>query len=168
MKNGAFELTDGSFDDVRSVFDGLSDAEKELVLSRGRTSYRDRPGRLAGRTVAYDRRGPVGFADIYGFHRDGRVRASPSIIVAVDGRARGRGLARDMVNDAMRKVLRRVDEIRRERGHGAGNVRRFVWRLHNGNEASASAARRAGFQEQLFRRPHTWRQFVMDAHDVER
>ena len=167
MKRATVELRDGGIDDVRKVIAGLSDADRKRILALGRTEYRDVPGRLAGRTVAYDGGEPVGFTDIYGIDNQGRVRTSPSMVVAVLAKARGKRLAGTMANDAMLKVIARARELAAERGKRADRLRRFVWRLHVGNEASARAAANAGFTEQSFGRPHSYRQFVMPRSTAE-
>lgn len=62
---------------------------------------------------------------------------------------------------------KRVAEARLEKGKGADRIKRFVWRLHLGNEASARAALHAGFSEQKFSKPHRFRQFVLSRKDID-
>lgn len=166
-KRAEITLGEGGIDDVRKVISTLGDEEKKFILARGRTEYRDVPGRLAGRTVAYDKDEPVGFSDIYGVDNNGRVLSSPSIVVAVSDKARGQRLAGKMTNDAIAKVMKRVAEARSEKGERADRIKRFVWRLHLGNEASARAAEHAGFSEQKFSKPHRFRQFVLSRKDID-
>ena len=168
QKRSAVELRDGGIDDVRKVIAGLSDVDRRYILARGRTEYRDVPGRLAGRTVAYEGGEPVGFSDIYGVDNKGRVRPSPSMVVAVLDKARGHRLAGTLARDAMKKVLARAEALRAARGKREDRLRRFVWRLHAGNESSARAAAHAGFTEQQFARPHKYRQFVMSRQAAEK
>lgn len=166
-KKAGVRLGDGSIADVRRVISGLGEADARRILASDRTEYRDVPGRLAGRTVAYVKGEPVGFSDIYGVDNRGYVRPSPAIVVAVSEKARGRGLAGTMVRDAVGKVLARVRADRAAGGSHADRLRRFVWRLHLGNESSAHAAVRAGFSERYFRRPHQFRQFELARRDID-
>lgn len=161
------ELRDGRYRDVKRVYDSLTDDEKDFVTP-GRRVYKDLPSRLAGRAVAYEGRDPVGFCDAWGMYGDGRVRPSPMLCLAVSDRARGNGLAGRMSDEVLRKVLRRVAEMREREGKGADRVRRFVWRLRKDNDASARAAARAGFTEQFFPKPHGYRQFVMSREEAEK
>ena len=167
-KKAEISLGDGNIDDVRKVISELTEIDREKIIGRGRTEYKDLPKRLAGRTVAYENGVPVGFSDIWGMYDDGRVRPSPTITVAVSDRARGNGLAARMTRDAMRKVIDRVKKIRQENGANSDYLRRFVWRLHNGNNASARAAESAGFKEQKFDKPHSFRQFVLMRKDFDK
>lgn len=165
----AAEFRDGTYDDVKAVYDALSDREKDLITP-GRTVYKDVP--VLSRTVAYDGDAPVGFADWYG--KKGRA----SLCVAVSDRARGRGLAGRMAIDSIRKILARIraerEQAEREGGdalrewRGRSRLRNFVWGLVRGNDASARAAEKAGFRERLWARFHGGRRFVLSRSDAEK
>lgn len=59
------KFREGNYADVNSIYQSLSDKDKEYVTP-GRRDYKDVPKNLAAREVAYDGDLPVGFVDIYG------------------------------------------------------------------------------------------------------
>ena len=165
----AAEFRDGTYDDVKAVYDALTDEEKDFVTPH-RKVYKDVPP--LARTVAYSGGAPVGFADLYG--KKGRA----SLCLAVAKAVRGRGLAGEMARTSIRKLLNAMAEEKRKAMEAGGKeledwrrqsrIRRFVWGLDARNDRSAHAAARAGFTEQEFRRPHKYRRFVMTRGEAER
>ena len=164
-EDGKVELRDGSYEDVMRVVNGLSEKDKARIVRPGGT-FRDVPGRLAGRTVAYEGDTPVGFVDVYGVDNNGVVTPSPAMVIAIDEKARGRGLSKVMSDDVIKKVLDRVNKTRNDLGKD--RFKRLVWRLHKDNDASASAASNAGFHEQEFKAPHRFRQFELKRDEIEK
>jgi len=164
-EDGKVELRDGSYEDVMRVVNGLSEKDKARIVRPGGT-FRDVPGRLAGRTVAYEGDTPVGFVDVYGVDNNGVVTPSPTMVIAIDEKARGMGLSKVMSDDVIKKVLDRVNKTRNDLGKD--RFKRLVWRLHKDNDASASAASNAGFHEQKFKAPHRFRQFELKRDEIEK
>lgn len=149
----SIDIRDGTYGDVRTVYDSLTDEERNFVTP-GRSVYKDiRP---TARSIAYMGRKPVGFADVYG-DKDGELRPSPNVILAISGNARGHGLARRVVHDAIAKVEAINAAARKKR------LRRFVWSLLTENHASAAAAVRSGFTEATPKNAKTYRRFVREA-----
>lgn len=165
-KSAEIKLRDGKYSDVKKVYDALTDEEKNFVTP-GRRVYKDVPKFLAGRTVAYEGREPMGFSDIYGLNSDGSLRSSPNICLAVSESARGQRLASTMTKDVMRKVLERAQELRREKGRRADKIKRFVWMALKDNAASAKAALKTGFKEQPSSQADS-RKFTMSRREAER
>lgn len=165
-KKAGIDLKDGKYDDVKRVYDGLTDEEKNFVTP-GRRIYKDVPRYLAGRTVAYDGKYPIGFSDVYGYNNDGSMRSSPNICLAVSEDGRGKRLAGSMTKDVMRKVLERAKELRAEKGIRADKIKRFVWMVLKENEASARAAINSGFKEVPYR-DGKQRKFIMSRRDAEK
>ena len=165
-KKAGIDLRDGKYDDVKRVYDGLTDEEKNFVTP-GRRIYKDVPRYLAGRTVAYDGKYPIGFSDIYGYNNDGSLRSSPNICLAVSEDGRGKRLAGAMTKDVMRKVLERAKELRAEKGIRADKIKRFVWMVLKENDASARAAINSGFKEVPYR-DGAQRKFIMSRRDAEK
>lgn len=167
--SGGVSMSDGGIDDVRTVYDALTDEEKGFVTPH-RTVYKDVPP--LSRTVAYSGGVPVGFADLYG--KKGRA----SLCLAVAKAARGNGLAGEMARTSIRKLLNAMAEEKRRAREAGGSeldawrsqprIRRFVWGLDARNDRSARSAERAGFTEQEFKRPHKFRRFVMTRGEAER
>lgn len=165
-KSAEIKLRDGKYSDVKKVYDALTDEEKNFVTP-GRRVYKDVPKFLAGRTVAYEGREPMGFSDIYGLNSDGSLRSSPNICLAVSESARGQRLASTMTKDVMRKVLERAQELRKEKGRRADKIKRFVWMALKDNAASAKAALKTGFKEQPSSQADS-RKFTMSRREAER
>lgn len=165
----AVEFHDGTYGDVKAVYDALTDEEKDFVTPHRRV-YKDVTP--LARTVAYSDSVPVGFADLYG--REGRA----SLCLAVAKAARGKGLAGEMARTSIRKLLNAMAEDKRKAREAGGKeleawrkqsrIRRFVWGLDARNDRSAHAAARAGFTEQEFKKPHKYRRFVMTRGEAER
>ena len=147
------ELREGTYDDVKKVYDALTPAEKDMVTP-GRTLYKDVP--YTARRVAYLAGVPVGFADLYGLREDGTPKPSQNLTLAVSSAMRGRRIARGLVNETIEAAMRRAAQ-RKDRD---ARIRRVIWALVNGNDASARAAEHSGFTERKYDKPHGYRRFV--------
>lgn len=149
----AVELREGTYDDVKKVYDALTPAEKDMVTP-GRTLYKDVP--YTARRVAYSAGVPVGFADLYGLREDGTPTPSQNLTLAVSSAMRGRRIARRLVNETIEAAMRRTAQ-RKDRD---ARIRRVIWALVKGNDASARAAEHSGFTERKYDKPHGYRRFV--------
>jgi len=149
------ELREGPYKDVKKVYDALTPEEKNFVTP-GRTFYKDVP--YTARRVAYDGGVPIGFADLYGLYEDGSPRSSQNLTLAVSDAARGRRVARSMVDEAIEAAVARA----RRKKDRRTEVKRIIWSLLRENEASARAAANSGFTERVYDKPHGYRRFVKD------
>lgn len=170
-KSAEIELRDGKYSDVKKIYDALTDKDKEF-LTPGRRAYVDSPSLLT-RSVAYDGRRPVGFADLY----PGKHKNFASLCVAVSDNARGKGIAGDMAKDAIRKLILQIERNRiKAELEGGESLKKykdlptlegFQWILKKDNLPSARAAEKAGFKEKFIFSPR-WRKFQMPREDAER
>lgn len=136
------------YDDVKRVYDSLTDDEKRLVTP-GRTVYGDFPKTLAARSVKYIGGKPVGFADIYGPFNLHRKSPKYVVNVAVKDGFRGKGIAAEMASEAVKKVARQIVANRndaKKRGLEVKNEPDEIWwQFARGNDKSERAAGKAGF-----------------------
>lgn len=149
----------GTYADVNSIYQSLSDKDKEYVTP-GRRDYKDVPKNLAAREVAYDGDLPVGFVDIYGPYAESRILRMPwaktkpgyyTVETAVRESHRGKGLSSEMAKRAVKKVLAQVVKNREDaKAHGVSSIPgepdKIKWNILSGNEKSERAAIRAGFK----------------------
>lgn len=149
----------GTYDDVNSIYQSLSDKDKEYVTP-GSRDYKDVPKNLAAREVAYDGDLPVGFVDIYGPYAESRILRMPwaktkpgyyTVETAVRESHRGKGLSPELTKRSVKQVLAQIIRNRKDakaRGFSSipGEPDRIEWVFLNGNEKSEKAAIRAGFE----------------------
>ena len=154
-KKAGIELREGPYKDVKKIYDALTPEEKNFVTP-GRTFYKDVP--YTSRRVAYDGDVPIGFADLYGLYEDGSPRTSQNLTLAVSDAARGRRVARSMVDEVIEAAVARARQNKNRRT----KVKRIIWALLKDNEASARAAVNSVFTERLYNKPHSYRRFVKD------
>ena len=162
LVNKKLEFSDGSYEDVKAVYESLPDSDKEFVTP-GRRVYKDVPKNLAARQVAYDGDLPVGFVDIYGPYEESRILRIPwakdkpkpgyyTVETAVRESHRGKGISSEMAKRAVKKVLAQIVKNREEakaRGFQLpipGEPDKIKWNFLNGNDKSEKAAIRAGFE----------------------
>lgn len=145
---------DPTYEDVLTVFNKLDFDDRANVAPRHPDSFREVPDdMLFDRQVAVDGDGnPVGFNEFY-YGRDklGR-RQPPHNSLAVVPAARGNGLARLMVEAAVRKA-------RKEK------IRRLVWEAFADNDPSIRAALSAGFKDATPKNAKEYRRFVYRVSD---
>ena len=166
-KKAEIDLKDGKYRDVKKIYDALTDVEKDFITP-GRTEYKDVP--TWARTVAYDEKDPVGFADAYGR------KHSANLCIAVSDAARGKRLARAMAYETMKKILDQIKKRREEAEQEGGRslrefnrlpeLKKFIWDVKKENIPSALAAEHAGFKEKHVP-SRKWRRFVMKRRDAE-
>lgn len=150
----------GTYDDVNSIYQSLSDEDKEYVTP-GRREYKNLPESVEARSVAYDGDTPVGFTEIYGpyvkgrrFHRRKTVDRPGYYFVetAVRDGYRGNRLSSETAKRAVKKVIDKIKQNRIEwisSGYGPHprwEPDRIKWEFVNGNDKSEKAAIRAGFE----------------------
>ena len=152
----------GTYNDVNSIYQSLSDEDKEYVTP-GRRDYKDVPKNLAARQVAYDDDLgdlPVGFVDIYGPYAESKILRMPwakptpgyyTVETAVRESHRGRGLSPELAKRAVKKVLAQIVKNREDakaRGFSSipGEPDKIKWNFLRGNEKSERAAIRSGFK----------------------
>ena len=164
-KSAEIKIKDGNYVDVKKIYDSLTKDEKHFVTP-GRTVYKDLPRNLVSRSVAYDGKTPVGFADIFGMYPHG----SAAFETAVKDGFRGKGLSGRLAEDALRKVFDRIRENRNRKPEDRerlAEIKNFGWDVVSGNDSSARVAQKLGFREKFFH-PRGYRSFVMSASDAER
>ena len=149
----------GTYDDVNSIYQSLSDEDKEYVTP-GHREYKNLPESVEARSVAYDGDTPVGFTEIYGPYVKGprfpwrKTVDRPGyyfVETAVRDGYRGHGLSSETAKRAIKKVIDKIKQNRIEwisSGYGPHpkwEPDRIKWEFVNGNDKSEKAAIRAGF-----------------------
>ena len=140
---------DPTYEDVLKVFSKLDHDDRANLVPRHPDFFRKVPDdMLFDRQVAIDSDGnPVGFNEFYyGRNKLGR-RQPPHNSIAVVPEARGNGLARLMVEEAIRKA-------RKEK------IKRLVWEAFANNDGSIHAALSSGFEDATPKNAKGYRRFV--------
>lgn len=142
---------DPTYEDALKVFDKLDFDDRANLVPRHPDFLRNVPDdMLFDRQVVVDGKGnPVGFQEFYSRKDKRGRRLPPHNIIAVSPEARGNGLAKIMVEAAIRKA-------RKEK------VKRLLWEAFADNEPSIRAAVSAGFKDVTPKNAKTYRKFVYE------
>lgn len=107
-----------SYELVKKVYDNLSDSDKAFVSPSGR--FVDSPYKIY-RYIEKDNNNPIGFIEAYKYN--GTSKTTVFVILAVDPKYRGRGIAKKMLINCCNKL--------REMGY-----KKIIYRLDKGNKGS--------------------------------
>lgn len=131
-----------SYEDARTVFDKLSDKEKDWVASG---NYKNTPYSKY-RKVYYDSDSPYGFIDVHTHDKEEAI-----ITTALDNEHRGLGHSETMLHDA-------VDKLRRTR------LKRLLWMADFDNKASNTVAKKHNWELIDKNRKHGYNVYEVPMH----
>jgi ADP-ribose pyrophosphatase YjhB (NUDIX family)/RimJ/RimL family protein N-acetyltransferase len=117
-----------SYQDALSIYNQLSDKEKNLAFPRGR--YVDSPN-LITRAIQYNNNKPIGFIDAYDFKQFGKNTKKAFLIIAILPKYRKKNVDKKLLNDINNDLK--------------GKYTHMIWKCDKENTASAKCAERLGF-----------------------